>query len=283
MPRVATRARWWALLVLSACGGSSDASMQEVDENSATAGDAAVPGIDAGATAHDAEVPRLDARFFPAAHDGQGDGGVRCDPVTQAGCEAGTQCDLTERGFTCVPAGALATFGRCDAPGIAGVCRAGSTCVITPFDDARCAAFCDPVTGSGCPGNGQTCAPFAASGGTVGTCVSAHQCSPVLQDCTEPGQSCAWTPLGAFCVAASDFVANGGACDSAASCEAGSTCIDDGAGVTRCFRQCDPAHDGGGCAADERCEPFAEVGLGRVGACRFTGASSPPAPPEPLE
>ncbi|MET0339712.1 MAG: hypothetical protein ABW252_01860 [Polyangiales bacterium] len=280
MPRVATRARWWALLVLSACGGS-DAPTREVDENSSTADDAGVPGIDAGAAARDAEVARIDARFVPAVHGGHGDGGGPCDPVAQAGCEAGAQCDLTERGFTCVPAGDLAPFGRCDAPGVAGVCRAGSTCVVTPFDDARCAAFCDPATGSGCPGNGQTCAPIAESDGAIGTCVSAHQCSPVAQDCADPTQSCTWTPLGAFCVTASDFVANGGACDSAASCEAGSTCVDDGAGVPRCYRQCDPAHDGGGCAADEYCDAFAEVWLGRVGACRFAGSSS--MPPDPVD
>jgi hypothetical protein len=252
--------REWAAalvcIVALSCGGGGDSDGSGDDAGGdGSRADGAPLGADAG----------LDASV---GFDGGPDAApvFVCDPVAQTGCSTGEKCDIDENGtFGCVPDGTIGDFERCE-PDRPNACVAGFTCRDTNYGDFRCARLCDADeqchTGETCTSQRKTSDdhPYLM-------CAPTSECQPFLQDCIDPADFCAFTPVGAFCLKPGAApLPDESPCQVPADCEAISACLDRGP-VDRCTRLCDPVDGEPGCADGVECRAVTDIGPQQVGGC----------------
>jgi hypothetical protein len=202
-------------------------------------------------------------------------GSGACDPLSNAGCAAGTKCTVLQTptsfalgcgskggktaGAACTPTGSgqMQTGDDC-ADGMACFALQGET---TP----SCRQFCMASGATGACPTGMTCSLQVTDLPGRSFCRATTSCTLVPQTGCPTGQACYLIPTGATCAPAGR-VAPGAACVSANDCAAGSSCITT-TGVSSCASYCSLTGGTPACAPD---------GTGGT-ACTAT----PGTPPEP--
>jgi hypothetical protein len=187
-----------------------------------------------------------------------GSGMGPCNPVTNAGCQAGEACvrAMTSGGQVttqCVTAGTAGFGGDCTQPTD---CREGFVCLSTGKCHKLCCgagddSTCRDTAGGGLPNATCSIQISDQGGGATGlfACQLPTRCDPFAQDCPTATDNCQYTRAdGTTQCVPSGTATDGMTCNSTTPCAQGFLCIGSGASGT-CRKYCNPMAPGDAGAA----------------------------------